>query len=83
MLLANLAKSDATLRLVKRKRSVPKDLSTSPIAISQLMDCFVKGASGGYNKEADYDYLSYFFADLAKVRRQHETSPMNMVANDH
>jgi len=30
------------------------------------MDCFVKGASGAYNKKADYDYLSYFFADIAK-----------------
>lgn len=26
----------------------------------------MKGADGTYNKEADYDYLSYFFADLAK-----------------
>lgn len=32
------------------------------------MDCFVKGAEGGYNSAADYDYLSYFFADIAKVR---------------
>jgi hypothetical protein len=32
------------------------------------MDCFVKGAAGAYNAKADFDYLSYFFADLAKVR---------------
>ncbi len=68
MLLANLAKSDEILRLLKLKRSVPKTLSTSGFAIDQLMDCFVKGAEGGYNKHANFDYLSYFFADLAKVR---------------
>lgn len=68
MLLANLAKSDSMLRLLKLKRAIPKFLSTSPMATDQLMDCFVKGAGGSYNKEANYDYLSYFFADLSKVR---------------
>lgn len=68
MLLANLAKADETLRLLTLERAVPKPLSTSAFAIDQLMDCFVKGAQGAYNKDADYDYLSYFFADLSKVR---------------
>ena len=67
MLFANLAKSNDILRLLKLKRVIPKPLSTSPLAIDQLMDCFVKGAGGSYNKNANYDYLSYFFADLAKV----------------
>lgn len=66
MLLANLAKSDHTLRHLTLNRTIPKTLSTSPLAISQLMDCFVKGASGTYNKNANFDYLSYFFADLSK-----------------
>lgn len=68
MLLANLAKDETILRLLKLKRAIPKPLSSSAFAIDQLMDCFVKGAEGSYNKHANYDYLSYFFADLAKVR---------------
>jgi hypothetical protein len=66
MLLANLAKSDSIKRILTIERAVPKDLSTSKNAMDQLMDCFVKGAEGTYNKKADYDYLSYFFADIAK-----------------
>lgn len=70
MLYANLAKSDNIRKILMRKRAKPKDeaLSTSSWAIDQLMDCFVKGAGGRYNKKADFDYLSYFFADMAKVR---------------
>lgn len=30
------------------------------------MDCFVKGADGSFNKDADYDYLAYLFADISK-----------------
>ncbi|KAK4570347.1 Protein hgh1 [Recurvomyces mirabilis] len=62
MLLANLAKSSNITKLLTLKREVPKALSTSPIAIDQLLDCFVAGT----NKNATYDYLSYLFADLAK-----------------
>ena len=67
MLLANMAKDDRLLRLLDKKRIVPKQLSTSPYIIDQLMDCFVKGAEGAYNKKGDYNYLSYLFADLSKV----------------
>ncbi|KAK4542180.1 hypothetical protein LTR36_007027 [Oleoguttula mirabilis] len=66
MILANLAKSSTITKLLTIKREVPKPLSKSPFAIDQLLDCFVKGALGGYNPKADYDYLSYLFADLAK-----------------
>ncbi|KAF2271781.1 DNA-binding protein-like protein HGH1 [Westerdykella ornata] len=67
MLLANLAKHDSMQRIIELKRAaVPKPLSNSPYAIDQLLDCFVKGADGALNKHADFDYLSYFFADLAK-----------------
>ena len=34
--------------------------------MDQLMDCFVKGSEGKYNPQADYNYLSYVFADMAK-----------------
>ena len=66
MLLANLAKSDTVKRLITLKRSIPQQLSSSAIALDQLMDCFVKGAEGQYNKDADFNYLSYFFADISK-----------------
>lgn len=77
MLLANLAKSPLILKLLTLTRSVPKPLSTSPIAVDQLLDCFVKGADNLYNKHANYDYLSYLFADLAKHEegRRHFLTP--------
>lgn len=70
MLLANIAKSDDMRKMLRWERAIPKDaaLSTSPWAIDQLMDCFVKGVEGRFNNEANFDYLSYVFADLAKVR---------------
>lgn len=67
MLLANMAKSDSIERIITSKQDVPLGLSTSKLAIDQLMDCFVKGAKGSWNPKADYDYLAYLFADLAKV----------------
>lgn len=77
MLLANMAKADAITTLLKQKRDIPKPLSTSPIAIDQLLDCFVKGADATYNKHTNYDYLSYLFADIAKHEegRKHFLSP--------
>ncbi|KAL1980049.1 hypothetical protein VTN96DRAFT_4695 [Rasamsonia emersonii] len=66
MLLANLAKSDSLRRIITLTRKVPDSVSGSKRAMDQLMDCFVKGAEGSLNKNADYDYLAYFFADLSK-----------------
>lgn len=76
MLLANLAKSDKLEKLLTLKRKIPEAVSTSPKAIDQLMDCFVKGAEGSLNKHANYDYLSYLFADLSRSDqgRQYFTS---------
>lgn len=68
MLLANLAKDETMRRILSLERTIPNDLSTSKSAMDQLMDCFVKGAEGKYNKHANFNYLSYFFADIAKVR---------------
>lgn len=83
MLLANMAKSPSITKLLSLKREIPKPLSTSPIAIDQLLDCFVKGAAGTYNKDADYDYLSYLFADLAKHEegRKHFLAPRKEDSN--
>jgi hypothetical protein len=83
MLLANMAKDDSLQRVLELKRDTPKELSTSKWAMDQLMDCFVKGAAGAYNKHADYDYLSYFFADLAKFpkAREYLTTPQEHDGN--
>lgn len=66
MLFANLAKSDELKKLITLKRKTPDSVSSSSNAIDQVMDCFVKGAEGVLNKSANYDYLSYLFADLSK-----------------
>jgi hypothetical protein len=66
MLLANLAKYDELKDILSIERPAPKELASNNLAIDQLLDLFVKGADGTYNKEANYDYLSYLFADLAK-----------------
>ena len=68
MLFANMGKLDELSRIITLKRDIPLGLSTSKIAIDQMMDCFVKGAAGSYNSKADFDYLVYLFADLAKVK---------------
>lgn len=67
MLLANLAKSPSITRLVTLSRTTVPALSPSKLAITQLLELFNKGAERGYNAEATFDYLAYFFGDLAKV----------------
>jgi len=64
-LLSNMAKWDDLKNILHIERPAPKELSSNNRAIDQLLDLFVKGADGTYNKEADYDYLAYLFADLA------------------
>jgi hypothetical protein len=66
MLLANLGKEDNIKRLLKLGRASPEGLQSNDRIIDQLLDLFVKGADGTYNKEANYDYLAYLFADIAK-----------------
>lgn len=66
MLLANLAKFDGFQEIIKRKQSPPEQLGSDDSVMNQLMDLFVKGQDGSYNKKADYDYLAYVFADLSK-----------------
>ncbi|KAI0098516.1 hypothetical protein GGR51DRAFT_538016 [Nemania sp. FL0031] len=76
MLLANLAKSDSLKSILHKKQAPPDELKSNDLVINQLIDLFVKEAA--YNKQADFDHLSYLFADLTKhaelrhhfVRRQ-------------
>ncbi|KXG45401.1 Uncharacterized domain UPF0507 [Penicillium griseofulvum] len=69
MLLANLVKHENLQKLLTLKRKASEAVSTSENAIDQLMDCFVKGAEGALNKRANYDYLSYVFADLSQTEQ--------------
>lgn len=66
MLLANLSKSPSITRLVRLNRTTVPALSPSKLAITQLLELFNKGAEGGYNTEASFDYLAWIFGDLAK-----------------
>ncbi|KAI2617554.1 DUF383-domain-containing protein [Hypomontagnella submonticulosa] len=66
MLLANLAKWDTLKRILHKKQSAPEELGSNDLVMNQLVDLFVKGADGTYNKNADFDHLAYLFADLTK-----------------
>lgn len=66
MLLANLGKEDNIKRLLRLGCPTPEGLKSNDRIIDQLLDLFVKGADGTYNKDANFDYLSYLFADIAK-----------------
>ena len=69
MLLSNLVKSEYLHKLLELKRKAPEGVSSSENVIDQLMDCFVKGAESTLNKNANYDYLSYVFADLSQSEK--------------
>lgn len=73
MLLANLAKYDGFKKIIDRKQPPQTGLETDELVVNQLLDLFVKGADGTYNKNADFDHLAYLFADLSKHAefRQH------------
>ncbi|OTB15496.1 hypothetical protein K445DRAFT_317753 [Daldinia sp. EC12] len=66
MLLANLAKWDSIKRVLTKKQPSPTELGSNDLVLNQLVDLFVKGADGSYNKNADFDHLAYLFADLTK-----------------
>jgi len=66
MLVANLSKWDGLKDFLKRKQDPPKELGSDQVVLNQLLDLFVKGQDGTYNKHADFDYLAYVFADLSK-----------------
>jgi hypothetical protein len=66
MLLANLTKWDGLRNIKDRKQTAPESLGSDDTILAQLMDLFVKGQNGTFNKNADFDYLAYVFADLSK-----------------
>lgn len=66
MLLANLVKVDGLKSIIERKQTAPEALASDDSVMNQLMDLFVKGQDGAFNKKADFDYLAYVFADLSK-----------------
>ena len=66
MLLANLSKWDGLKSIATRKQTPAENLGSDDLVLNQLVDLFVKGMDGTYNKHADFDYLAYLFADLAK-----------------
>ncbi|KAI1766220.1 DUF383-domain-containing protein [Hypoxylon sp. FL1150] len=66
MLLANLSKWDSLKRILDMKQQAPEELKSNDVVMNQLVDLFVKGADGTYNKNADFDHLAYLFADLTK-----------------
>lgn len=74
MLLANMVKhKDIAKKVVKKTQPSPIVLKSNELVLNQLLDVFVKGSSGDYNKNANFDYLAYVFADLAADEdvRQH------------
>lgn len=66
MLLANLSKHDHLKTIITREQDAPEELKSDKSVLNQLMDLFVRGQDGTYNKKASFDYLAYVFADLSK-----------------
>ena len=66
MLLANMVKWDGLKSVATRKQNPPGALKSDELVLNQLLDLFVKGMDGTYNKDADFDYLAYVLADLSK-----------------
>lgn len=72
ILLTNLAKNDAINKVLDFEVELDdehKKVFSSKKVIDCLMDCFVKGYDRKLNKYANYDYLSYFFADLSRYKQ--------------
>ncbi|KTB15311.1 Protein HGH1 [Nakaseomyces glabratus] len=76
ILLSNLSKEDSITYVFEIVRGdndkdlppLDKDVFKSKRVIDCLMDCFVKGYDRELNKFANYDYLSYFFADVSRFK---------------
>jgi hypothetical protein len=72
ILLTNLAKNDAINKILDFTVELDdeqKNVFSSNRAIDCLMDCFVKGFDRKLNEYANYDYLSYVFADLSRFKQ--------------
>lgn len=67
ILLTNLAKNDNITKIFQIKvEPTNKDIFKSTNAVDCLIDCFVKGSERNLNSNANFDYLSFFFADLSR-----------------
>ncbi|CCH41209.1 hypothetical protein BN7_746 [Wickerhamomyces ciferrii] len=68
ILLTNIAKNDKIIKIFEiRDLDLPnKEVFKSSNAIDCLLDIFVKGSEKSLNKLANYDYLSFFFADISR-----------------
>lgn len=69
ILLTNIAKNDKITRVFGFEMELSEDqhqVFKSTKAMDCLMDCFVKGSDRSLNRYADFDYLSYFFADISR-----------------
>lgn len=73
ILLTNMAKNDAVNKIldftVEHTEDHQKEIFKSTKIMDCLMDCFVKGLDRSINKYAEYDYLSYFFADISRFEQ--------------
>ncbi|CAH2355706.1 protein Hgh1p [[Candida] railenensis] len=76
ILLTNLAKNDSINKIfdfsIKHTTDEQKAIFKSEKAMDCLMDCFVKGSDRTLNKSAEFDYLSYFFADISRFLQGRE-----------
>jgi hypothetical protein len=77
MLLANLTKHENLQRILQLSLPARKDLSPSRLAMDQLLEVFLRGEGGKYNKSSTYEYLAYSFAELARFPegRKYFTTP--------
>ncbi|KAJ1921193.1 Protein hgh1 [Mycoemilia scoparia] len=68
MLLSNMTKDEAIVSsLVKLEIPKNPNLCPSESALDQLTDVFIKGIDKGYNKDANFHFLSSVFADISMV----------------
>lgn len=67
ILITNLAKNDKITKIFEIEvEPTNKDVFKSTKAVDCLIDCFVKGSERNLNKNANFDYLAFFFADLSR-----------------
>lgn len=74
ILLTNISKNDKIIKVLDYDFPdlVEKKAFESSNAMNCLVDIFVKGFDRNLNKYANYDYLSYFFADISRFKRGRE-----------
>lgn len=70
ILLTNIAKDDYITKIFDFElKEMDQKVFKSAKAMDCLMDCFVKGSQRELNKFANFDYLSYFFADISRFAK--------------